>query len=105
MSGHKVLLESDQIIGLFPQVKLFVHHTAKHFHFFRKRNPLHARKESQDVSEERHDGEVALYKLGYSGVQDFDCDRGSGDRRLGFWDDDRREGSWSLFTRPLRVEV
>jgi hypothetical protein len=50
ISGHKIPLKGDQIIGFFPQIELSVHHASKHLNLFSKRNPLHPGKERDKAS-------------------------------------------------------
>jgi len=50
ISGHKIPLKGDQIIGFFPQIELSVHHASEHLNLFGKRNPLHPGKEGDKAS-------------------------------------------------------
>lgn len=74
-----MLLESDQVVSLLAEVELLIHHSAKHVHFFWERDPLHSRKESNDVSKDGHDFEVAGNHFGHAWMEHFEGDGGGWD--------------------------
>lgn len=98
-------LKGEKIIGLDAEIELPAHHGAKNLNLFGKGYPLHPWKEVDTLGEKGHDAEVAVYGLGYMGMEDLDGDRGSWDRGERVLEDDRTKGASWDFACAARSEV
>lgn len=72
LSMRKIMLKSQQILCLVPEVELLEHHRSENVDFLRQRQPLHAWEYRYEMGKGRHDGEVAGYCFGYTRVENLD---------------------------------
>lgn len=70
----EILLERVEIVGFDAQIHLTHHHLSKHLHFFRERQPFHARQKVEGLSERHHDFEISHDHLLDARMQHLDGD-------------------------------